>query len=222
MKSSAQPPLPRVNVGCGMTPTPGWHNLDNSISVRIANHGSLVSFGRRIGLISAPRADFIRSVGLNNIQFGDVRKRLPFDDNSMEVVYSSHMFEHLDRAVAINFLRESRRMLVDGGILRIAVPDLARKARAYSESGDADVFVESLNMSHDSSSALRERVVDRVVGFRQHRWMYDATSLSHLLESNGFSSVMALKPGETMIDSPGQLDLAEREDESLYVEGRKS
>ena len=33
--------MTRVNVGCGMTPTRGWRNFDNSPSLKLARHGTL-------------------------------------------------------------------------------------------------------------------------------------------------------------------------------------
>ena len=37
----------RINVGCGMTPTPGWTNYDNSLSVKLARRPILASFATR-------------------------------------------------------------------------------------------------------------------------------------------------------------------------------
>jgi len=61
----------------------------------------------------------------------DLRTRLPFDDASCAVVYHSHVLEHLARSQALPFLRECHRVLVSGGILRVAVPDLETIARLY-------------------------------------------------------------------------------------------
>ena len=48
--------------------------------------------------------------------------------------------------------------------------------------------------------------------------MYDAPSLIRLLERHGFREAMTLPTGETTITDPGELNLREREEESLYVE----
>lgn len=67
----------------------------------------------------------------------------------------------------------------------------------------------------------RQRLIQRLVGFRGHRWMYDATSVMRLLESSGFADVGVVGPGETNIPDVGELDLREREEESIYAEARK-
>jgi hypothetical protein len=54
-----------------------------------------------------------------------------------------------------------------------------------------------------------------------HRCMYDANSLAWLLARAGFSHVVVQPAGSTMIPNPGDLNLREREDESLYVEAQR-
>lgn len=61
----------------------------------------------------------------------DLTLGVPFADNVFDVVYHSHLLEHFSRVTAVYFLRECLRTLRPGGILRVAVPDLAATARAY-------------------------------------------------------------------------------------------
>lgn len=61
----------------------------------------------------------------------DASMPLEFQTESVDVVYSSHMLEHLAPEKARAFLAECRRILRPGGILRLAVPDLEGIARAY-------------------------------------------------------------------------------------------
>ena len=56
------------------------------------------------------------------------------------------------------------------------------------------------------------------IGPRNHLWMYDGRSLSELLHKVGFADTCVMPPGKTNITDPGQLDLEERADESVYVE----
>src|ERR1700730_4755324 len=64
----------------------------------------------------------------------DLRKRLPFDDASVDFVYHSHVLEHFSRKEGQKFMRECHRVLRPGGIIRVAVPDLERIAKLYLES----------------------------------------------------------------------------------------
>ncbi len=131
------------------------------------------------------------------------------------------MLEHLDRDEAHKFLTEAFRVLAPGGTIRIAVPDLEKKIKTYNESQDANEFVESLHMSMSKPRKIRERMKLLLVGLRHHHWMYDQYSLCKLLQNHGFSNAVALVAGETRIADPEELNLREREEESLYVEAIK-
>ena len=61
----------------------------------------------------------------------DLSTGIPLPDASRDVVYHSHVLEHLRRPDAERFMRECRRVLRPGGIIRVAVPDLERIARTY-------------------------------------------------------------------------------------------
>ena len=204
--------LIRVNVGCGMTPTPEWLNFDNSWSVRLAR--------TPVGRCLPGRASFVQAVRRNNIRYADAL-RLPIGDGAARIVYSSHMLEHLDRDEAMTFLKEAFRVLASRGSIRLVVPDLAKAIADYRRHGDADGLIAGLLMSRPKARTLGGKLRQAIVGFRDHRWMYDADSLIRLVSGAGFRDVVALPAGETRLHAPGALDLAERDEESLYVEGVK-
>ena len=61
----------------------------------------------------------------------DLRRGIPFADESFEVVYHSHVLEHLSQVEAHRFLCECCRVLTPGGTMRVVVPDLEEIARLY-------------------------------------------------------------------------------------------
>lgn len=63
----------------------------------------------------------------------DVTQGLPFADGQFDVVYHSHILEHLKPEDGVAMLGECLRVLKPGGVLRIVVPDLERIARLYLE-----------------------------------------------------------------------------------------
>ena len=48
---------------------------------------------------------------------------LPYEDSSVDVVYASHVLEYFDRQEVAQVLKEWRRVLKKGGVLRLAVPN---------------------------------------------------------------------------------------------------
>jgi SAM-dependent methyltransferase len=220
MSTLANRMLPKINVGCGMTPTPGWINYDNSPAIGLSRLGSAVTILERLGVLDDNQVAYIRFCAEHEIKFGD-GTRLPLSPDSVSAVYTSHMLEHLDREQASVFLMEAYRVLAPGGILRVAVPDLRRKIDDYLETGDANQLMEDMRVCSPAPRGLVGRIKALVVGPRHHLWMYDTRSLVELLVAHKFSDVNALRPGQTNIENAGALNLREREYASIYVEGRK-
>lgn len=76
--------------------------------------------------------DFVSSnpnVIAHNLTLG-----IPFGENEFDVVYHSHVLEHFDKEQGFRFIKECYRVLKDGGIIRIAVPDLEGIAKNYIQS----------------------------------------------------------------------------------------
>jgi hypothetical protein len=74
-------------------------------------------------------------------------------------------------------------------------------------------------MWQEAPGGIRARMKMALIGPRHHLWMYDGPSLARLLTDAGFTNVAIVPAGTTNIPEPGELDLAERADESTYVEG---
>ncbi len=217
-ESEAVSDMTKINIGCGMTPTEGWLNLDNSLSLRIASRPLLVGAARALGLLNKGQSDYIDFCRSNRIRWADATRRIPAEEASAQVLYSSHMLEHLDRAEVQAFLKEARRVLAPGGIIRLVVPDIRKLCEAYREEGDADKFIAATHMCIPRPRGLAKRLHTLLVGTRHHQWMYDGRSLCELLAGAGFENPKSLSPGETRISDPGPLNLHERDSESAYVE----
>lgn len=88
----------------------------------------------------------------NTVIRHDLRKPLPFPENSCAVVYHSHVLEHFTRSEGRRFIAECHRVLEPQGILRVVVPDLEGIARLY---------LENLERAKDGSPVAAKR----------HEWM---------------------------------------------------
>ena len=112
-----------VNVGCGHQRPAGWINTDCSLNAMI----------QRVPVIGGLVRGALRSTAYSsgNVSYLNLTKRWPFADGTVDVVYGSHVFEHLSMSGARHFLREAMRVLRPGGVLRLVVPDLYQAAKAY-------------------------------------------------------------------------------------------
>ena len=51
-------------------------------------------------------------------------KPVEINDSSTEIIYSSHVIEHLTDEAVLFFFKESFRILKKGGLIRITAPDV--------------------------------------------------------------------------------------------------
>jgi predicted SAM-dependent methyltransferase len=58
-------------------------------------------------------------------------KGIPFEDNTFDLVYHSHVLEHFSKEDGEILISECFRVLKPNGVLRIAIPDLERIAKKY-------------------------------------------------------------------------------------------
>ena len=210
-----------VNVGCGSTPTQDWLNFDNSPALKLAKSPFRCWLAKSLGLLSRSQIENIEWNKKHSILFADATKCLPLKSSSVNCIYTSHMVEHLSTQGVNQFLVESLRVLDNDGILRVSVPDLRKAVDEYILDSDADNFMTSLLVTAPPINTLKEKLNVIFSGYRHHQWMYDGKSLSKLMSDCGFRNVTIQEPGTTNIENAAGLDLYERSDISLYVEGQK-
>jgi predicted SAM-dependent methyltransferase len=173
-----------------------------------------------IDLVSDPR-----------VFFWDCRKSLPFDDESVDVIFSEHVVEHFEYPSQSSiFLKECHRCLKKDGVVRIVVPDGGLYLSLFNlPSWEELVRVRPLIESKDgytdrwlpATYKTKMEFINAV--FRQgteHKFIYDFETLERHMKDCGFADVRRQKFGVT--GSPyDPLDSEERRLESLYVEGLK-
>ncbi|MCZ2207368.1 methyltransferase domain-containing protein [Cylindrospermopsis raciborskii] len=66
-----------------------------------------------------------------HVRQANLLETLPFDSNSISLVYSSHFLEHIPLAQVPSFLKECYRILKPGGIIRLVLPDFEEMCHEY-------------------------------------------------------------------------------------------
>jgi predicted SAM-dependent methyltransferase len=126
-------------------------------------------------------------------------------DGAAEVVYASHVLEHLSHRATDATLREWARVLAPGGALFVAVPDFDRIVERYVDGGRKidDVF----------GPLMGEQDYDA----NTHRAVFNRAALADHLERAGFTDVREFRGeeilGETIWDNskhPVSLNLTAR------------
>ncbi len=84
----------------------------------------------------------------------DLSRGIPLPDTRCDVVYHSHILEHMRRADALPFMEECYRVLRPGGVLRVAVPDLERICRVYREKLEAALKVAAIILDISPAQGL--------------------------------------------------------------------
>jgi len=215
----------KANLGCGPKAVKGWVNIDKSWKAYLARWpvlriaaGALAAVGLADRL--APDEELPQELGIRR---HDVARGLPFGNDEVDFIYTSHMLEHLEKDRAEFVLRECHRALRPGGVLRLVVPDMKLLVDEYLDAkqiGDetaADRFVTALRLGREFAS---KRLVNRLLS-KGHQWAYDFESLSRRLKIAGFNEVKRCEPCEGETPDLELLDEGELHPDSLYLEARK-
>ena len=104
--------------------------------------------------------------------------KLPYEDESVNLIYASHVIEYVDKGDIDVLLNEWRRVLKKDGILRVAVPNFGKMAELYMNGHPLDCFLGPLYG--------RMKMGDDII---YHKTVYDYKNLKTLLESCGFSNI---------------------------------
>jgi predicted SAM-dependent methyltransferase len=216
----------KLNLGCGSVRPGGWINTDSSLNAHI----------QRIPVVGTivHKAFHTVEYDSNNLVYMNLNKRWKYRSNSVDVVYASHLFEHLTLSSAELFLKESFRCLKPGGTIRIVVPDLYKICKKYiheyeieGKMDPTEFIMWAINMHREGQYGKKINWFKKMVlewqGYpHQHKFMYDEKSLANKLKQNGFNNIASLSYGVSeYIPEIRDVEGTKESYLSVYLEGKK-
>ena len=147
----------------------------------------------------------------------DSTKPFPVPDGRVNLIFSSHMLEHLTHLEAVNFLKECYRMLCAGGVIRIAVPDAGLLMQKYINH-DLD-FLKHISPGAEKATCDMDKFYE--VALANHAHLYDQCNLKNILEYTGFKDVKVTDPFHSRSEMMEKETIVSHPTISLVIEGTK-
>lgn len=116
----------------------------------------------------------------DHLDYTDITK-LEFKDNTIDLIYASHLIEYFDREEVIPLLQEWYRALKPNGTLRIAVPDFYKMVQLYYNEAPHYKLEEFLGPLYGKMDMGDEKIY--------HKTTYDEESLTSVLNNIGFKNI---------------------------------
>lgn len=158
--------------------------------------------------------DIKRNEGVDLV--ADIRDGLPIASGALDYAVSIHALPELALPEQVPALQELLRVLRPGGTLRLALPDLGKGIDAYLR-GDRAYF----KVEDAAASSMGGRFITHMLWYGYSRTLFTADFAAELLAKAGFVEVAERPFGETGCEFPEIVELDNREQESLYIEGSR-
>lgn len=144
----------------------------------------------------------------------DLAKPLPFPDDSVDKIYSSHVLEHFYFSELARLVSECRRVLKPSGVFSASVPNARIYIEAYArpEAFDPAVYCRYEPAYNYNSKIDYLNYMAYMDG--HHRYMFDEENIIAILGKTGFRNPR-LRPFDDSID------MKQRDFQSIYVQAEK-
>ncbi|HYC34326.1 MAG TPA: methyltransferase domain-containing protein [Candidatus Paceibacterota bacterium] len=104
-----------------------------------------------------------------------------FKDDSVDMVYASHVVEHIPRESLHSTLKEWKRVLKHGGVFRFAVPNFDALIDIYKKSGS-------------NVHQIRDQVMGQNPPYHNHYTLWNFKYAKEILEELGYTDVKIWDP----------------------------
>jgi SAM-dependent methyltransferase len=147
----------------------------------------------------------------------DIRDGLPIESDSLDYIVSVHALPMITYGDLVPVLKELRRMLKPGGVLRLCLPDADKGIHAYL-SGDRSYFA----VSDEDAATLGGKFILHMLWYGYSVSMFTSEFAHELLRRAGFGDIRNCRHRETASEHEGITELDNREPESFFVEATKT
>lgn len=146
----------------------------------------------------------------------DVRKGLPFADSGVDFIYCEHFLEHLTFEEDAKVLKEFHRCLREGGVVRIAMPDLDYIIQKYSTDWKNQDWLSWPEYEFIKTKGQMINVEFRYWG---HEYLYNEEDLRNQLIRAGFRKIIRCDWNNSVYAELNNLET--RKDSKLIMEAEK-
>jgi len=121
----------------------------------------------------------------------DITKKLPFDNESIDLIYSSNLIEHIYLIEFKKFLKDSLRVLKDGGEMIIVTPSISMICNEMESLDKAMKRFDRLHSNLHSGTFSEYMNFIIHLGFG-HKYLYDSDLVIFLAKECGYSSAKVI------------------------------
>ena len=201
--------IKKVNLGCGLHCLSGWLNIDGSLTSLLGTNIDILN--KLLYKVAGSSAyydfnHFNDVIKNKKLYWRNLSNGIPLNDNSIDVLFSSHFLEHLTKKKGEQFLNDVYRIMKPGGLVRILVPDL-------------DIAIQKFNQGEINETLDLFFYTSEEADFSAHKYNYTFGSLKTKLEEIGFKNVVRQSHQNGECPDIEFLDIYP--DHSLYVEAKK-
>ena len=174
-----------IHYGCGFVAPSEWANFDASPTLVFEKIPI-------IGQLYTRKSVHKQSRFPKNVRYGDIVKGLPVKPGTAEVVYCSHVLEHLAYYECLKALENTYVMLKKGGTFRFVLPDLKGLVETYINTNDHTAAVNFMKISglcmEKRPTGLKSFIFEWLSNSK-HLWLWDYNAMKKACEDAGFSQV---------------------------------
>jgi predicted SAM-dependent methyltransferase len=147
----------------------------------------------------------------------DLKIGLPFKDNSIQYIYSEHVFEHFTYDEGHRLLKECYRVLSDDGIMRISMPDLDYIIEKYLHDWKNQEWLTWPEYSFIQSKGM---MLNIYFHWWDHKYLYNEEDLRNQLLNVKFKKIFRCEWSKS--NCPVLCNLETRQDSKLVIETHKN